>query len=139
MSTLSSPDEVVAPHDPLVGGHPGLGRPGDMGPQLGPGVGGGGHLGQRAEGEAAGAGHQHAGGLPSRRFQRQPVLGVAGHRPQLVAPLDRPAAPVAQVDDAGPVAVGAQMVDPDEQPVHVAHVDELPGGQWTGHQMSGQG
>ena len=28
-------DEVVAPHDPLVGGHPGLGRPGDMGPQLG--------------------------------------------------------------------------------------------------------
>ena len=83
--------EVVAPHDPLVGGHPGLGGPGNMGPQLGPGVGGGGHLGQRPEGEAAGAGHQHAGGLPSRRLQRQPVLGVAGDRPQLVPPLDRPA------------------------------------------------
>jgi len=60
-----------------------------------------------------------------RRLPCQAVLDVRGHRPQLPSALERVAAAVAQIDEAVPVASGAEPVHTADQLVDVARLDEL--------------
>ena len=109
--------------------------------QVGPLVGTGGDLVERAQGHPAGPFDQHlrrpvAGGL-----QGHAVLGVGGGRPQLEAALDGGLGLVPEADQLGPVLIVGQAVDVADQLVEVALgcrlVDAQRGGR--GLHTRGQG
>ena len=80
----------------------------------------------RPGGEATGPLDQHGRGVTPRRLEREPVLGVAGRGPELVAALVRSPAGVAKGEQRVPVALGAEPFDGPQQLVEVAGGERLP-------------
>ncbi len=59
-----------------------------------------------------------------RSLEREAVLGERRGGPELLAPLERPSASIAQLDEAVPVTRGAQPVDRAHELVEVTLLDE---------------
>ena len=68
---------------------------------------------------------QHPRGPLSRRLEREAVLGERRRRPELLPPLECPAAPVAELDEPVPVPCRAEPVDGADELVEVALLDDL--------------
>jgi hypothetical protein len=101
-------------------GHHGPDRSGVFGqirPQFGPRVRRGGHLGQRSHPER-GCVADHGGCRERRRgLEGQPVFGVVGGWPELVAPFDGRPGPGGDLLEDVPVGTVAGVVDEAEQSV----------------------
>ena len=115
--------EVIAPDHPLVGGH----RQGKSGSevwcQLVPVVGRCRHLVKRAQRVSPGSRLHGPPGPAARRLQRQSVVDVLGHPPQLLAALDRVTAEHAKPIHLVPVFRRGQPVDQPKQLVGVVALD----------------
>ena len=117
--------QVLATEHPLVGGDRGERTGRQMRRQLGPGVRARRHLGQRPESEPPRPFGQHAGRPLPRRFEREAVLRQRRRWPQLLSPLQGPAAAVAELDEPVPIPRRAELIDRAHELVEIALLDDL--------------
>jgi hypothetical protein len=82
------------------------------------------HFGEGAERQVAGALDDDAGGPRPGGVEGQAVLGQRGGRPELLAPLQGPAAPVPEVDETLPLSGVHEPVDVTDRFVEVAELDQ---------------
>ncbi len=117
--------KVLAAQHTLVGGDRGERPRRQVRCQLRPRVRARRDLGQRSEREAPRSFGQHPRCPLSRRLEREAVLGQRRRRPQLLPPLECPAATVSELDEPVPIPCRAELIDRAYELVEITLLDDL--------------